>query len=547
MDLHPIPETDNDSILQDGARRELTAVEGKSRPNLERDEPHFDGEGQELPSEKQGSKRNFLANLKKTGSARWGSQRSLGGTLWSSQKSLKNERPESYSSTRQLWRDVPPSPTKNSSQNESWSDTTEKTEIDEMYDVYRDELDKALLEQIHKDDIGAEGDFNPHSKWTTCWGRFWYEINPCQNWFLVEDPPYTQRTLDIPASFAPTGPCPIAGKFLSLFSGLAVLVWTLLVEENKIFTLAYLSTWNLIFFLIYMVCSLLNTWQGVAQPFSRVSGTVRIAWYMLAVTTHMGILEIILYWGTEVDYDDEDGVDFSFRNFMLHGGLTLEAIMDGFTVNFIPLRWMQWWGCCLLPNIVYLAWTLVHAFFLFVGNPNELDRNTIYKIIDWRFQWKETLKWMLITLFIISPLVFLALWMMSLYKWFCCWCWRRERRHYLQTTGNMEKYREMAAKQVADAIAKAEEKVAREKAKREARKLSRARKGKEEELEGSDEESFSSSKSSDAGDIEKAQRKRFQFFNRKKEDAEDGPKKSRKVSQGLYQKNGKSSLDYKSD
>lgn len=322
-----------------------------------------------------------------------------------------------------------------------FSDTT--TDDDSYYQQFKNpDLDKMLLDQAHKGEE-PEGDFDPNDHWTTCIGRFCYEINPWQNWFLVDDPPFTKRTLDIPASFAPTGIWPIIGKLISLFSGLATLIWTFMVEENKVFSLAYLSTWNAVCFIIYMVCSLLNSLQGVAQPFSRVNGTVRIAWFMFIVTAHMGIMEAILYWGTEVDYEKDD-IDYSFRNLMLHGGLALEAILDGFTVNFIPLRWMHWWGCCLVPDVLYALWTLVHAYFLWVGNPNEPDRNTIYKIISWRYDMRETLKWMLVAIFAISPVVFLCLWMMSLYKWFLCCCWRRERRMYLQTTGNLERYREMA-------------------------------------------------------------------------------------------------------
>mmetsp|Transcript_9930 Transcript_9930/g.20526 ORF Transcript_9930/g.20526 Transcript_9930/m.20526 type:complete len:485 (-) Transcript_9930:160-1614(-) len=459
------------------------------------DEVDEEAQGEEANN----SRRNFFANLSQKG---FGSARSMG--VDDSEDSANDGRRKG--STRSLWRgETPMSPTtrdNDSSFSESQTDGTESV------DMYRDELDKALLEQIDKEDTEPQGDFDPNSRWTTCVGRFLYEISPWQNWFLVEDPPYTQRTLDIPASFAPTGPWPIVGKFLSLFSAIVVLVWTFMVEENKIFCLAYLSTWNLVFFLVYMVCSLLNTMQGVSQPFSRTSGTVRICWYMFAVTTHMGILEAILYWGTEVDYNSDEKVDVSFRNLMLHGGLTLEAILDGFTVNFIPLRWMQWWGCCLLPNCIYIGWTLVHAYFLWVGNPNEASRNTIYKIISWRFEWQETLKWMLIAVFVISPVVFLALWMMSLYKWFCCCCWRRERRQYLQTTGNLEKYREMAAQQMTDAIAKAEEKLAKEREKKLAKRAA------QEDSSSSSSEDSSSSSGDD--DVERGQKRRLQFLRRNK-------------------------------
>mmetsp|Transcript_24445 Transcript_24445/g.57349 ORF Transcript_24445/g.57349 Transcript_24445/m.57349 type:complete len:576 (+) Transcript_24445:134-1861(+) len=427
--------------------------------------------------------------------------------IWKSDSAKRNDESSSRGiSSRNLWRGTPASPKKGGEREESWSES--ETSVGESEDWYRDELDKALLEQIDKEDTEVKGDFDPNSRWATCLGRFCYEISPWQNWFLVEAPPYTQRTIDVPASFAPTGPLPVIGKILSLMSGIVVLVWTFMVEKNKLFCLAYLSTWNNIYFLVYMVCSVLNTMQGVSQPFSRVGGTVRVAWLFFAITAQTGILEAIMYWGTEVDYGAEDGVDTNFRVLMLHGGLTLEAILDGFTVNVIPLRWQQWWGCCLLPNILYVGWTLIHGFFLWVGNPNEADRNTIYKIISWRYAWKDTLMWMLIAVFVISPVVYGALWMMSLYKWFCCCCWRRERRRYLQTTNNMEKYREMAQQHMEDAMAKAEERLAkdRERAEKKAARRAARRKAKQSDTEDDD----------DGDDVERGQASRLFFFNRSK-------------------------------
>ena len=320
-----------------------------------------------------------------------------------------------------------------------------------MKTTFNPHLDRMMMTMDEEHD-----EFDPNEHWVSCWGRFCYEINPCQNWFLVEDPPFTDRTLDIPASFAPSGSIPVLSKSTSVLSSFGILAWSVVVEDHKGYFFAYFSSWSLIFAIIYHLFSLHNSMKGVPQPFSRARGAVRLCWFFFVVAAHAGLLDVILYWTVEFKRsDDEDDYDgkFDFRLFMLHGGIAMGVILDGFSVNVIPLRWMHFWGCCFTVTILYAAWTVIHAFFLWTGNPNEPNRNTIYEEIDWRNDWQMTLLRVCVTVFVVSPLVFAILWLMSLYKWCFCVCRNKEerrfeRRRYLQQTNNLSRYKDIARQQL---------------------------------------------------------------------------------------------------
>ena len=186
----------------------------------------------------------------------------------------------------------------------------------------------ALMISMDKEPM--EG-FDPNQHWTSCWGRFLYELNPCQNWYLVQDPPFTNRTLDIAASFAPRGLLPMMSKSTSICTVVAILVWSMITEDHRAFFFAYLSTWNLVFSLIYFYCSLHNSFHGVMQPFSRTSGFVRLCWFFFVVAAHAGVMEAILFWATEYEKNyTPNSSNYSskvdFRIIMLHGGITAGVI-----------------------------------------------------------------------------------------------------------------------------------------------------------------------------------------------------------------------------
>ena len=280
-----------------------------------------------------------------------------------------------------------------------------------------------------ENDPKPHGSFDPRQQWVSCWGRFCYELSPCQNWFLVDDPPFTQRTIDVKETFAPQGLAAMISKAFLLASGLAVLATMLVSEQHKLFCMAYFSTWTLFANLAYSVLALYNMLRGASQPFSRVNGTVRASWFLFIVTINAGLLDACLFWANN---KNALAASLQFTTLMLHGGLSLQALLDGLLVHRMPLRWMHWWGCSLLFNLVYLGWTVIH-FFLKIGNPNENGAEYIYCFLDWG-QWKETLVSTVCVLFGLSPAIYCALWLMSMYEWlgcFCFCCWGKERRYYL--------------------------------------------------------------------------------------------------------------------
>jgi hypothetical protein len=264
----------------------------------------------------------------------------------------------------------------------------------------------------------------------SCMTRLCAEINPCHSyWFQVIDSPVSVRTINIPASFAPAGHRAFLLKLVGTIVTVATLIYAWLDAIKPDFFLARLDSLSLFVASLYVCCSLLNTAiaSRTTQPVaSTVNCWIRTTWILFTVAAHSECMASILWWILEYN----DGQHLTFLNFTPHVIIALIVWFDGLVVNRIPVRWTHWWGFVLPLDFAYFTWTVVAAFRHI--NYNADDDTSSYTA--YVFNWKQSLIVGLVSVFALGPIVFLILWMCSLY-WIPCICCKKKRK-YVQGSNN---------------------------------------------------------------------------------------------------------------
>lgn len=271
------------------------------------------------------------------------------------------------------------------------------------------------------------------TKIPSCGKRFCAEINPCQSWFHVTDP-VNGRVLDIPESFAPASCYVFFWKLLYCTACIGSMVWAM-IDSSPYFYFAYLTNWGVLWCCLYSIFSVLNTVMasrtGQPAPDKAVGTRIRMTWIFFTLAVHFSAVATLLFW--PLIYDPGT-TDLQYTTVAPHGVLLALTIMDGFYFNRIPLRWMHYIGVVLPVDILYLIWSVIHSA-LDIGNPdnNDTDPTTnddaIYVgVLEWNDDWQTALIWSVIAMFVVGPLIFLVLWIIS--TGCCC---RKDIRKYVDT------------------------------------------------------------------------------------------------------------------
>jgi len=252
------------------------------------------------------------------------------------------------------------------------------------------------------------------------------EASPCQEWFSVQDP-LNQRIIDIPASFAPGSACILCCKVVLTLLATACLALGVWIAEEKAFFFAYLTNLSLILSVLYLWTSLYLTYTAyrVTQPSIAARGTVALSWILFEGGVHAQVVASILWWTFVVGSMRELTMAVwewhTVYGLASHGGVALLCLVDGLMLNRIPVRLTHWWGVSLPVDLLYLLWTLVHHY-ADIGNPTSGDdsvNDAIYTVLNWNDPVPTGLLAAGI-LFVIGPLVYLLLWTLSAYHFWCC-------------------------------------------------------------------------------------------------------------------------------
>lgn len=251
---------------------------------------------------------------------------------------------------------------------------------------------------------------------TSCCERFTSEFNPCQDWYCVGDP---EGDFDVEATFAPCSLRSVALKVLALCYVTGVFIFSLWQYEDLAIYFGLLTNITLSFSVIYICLSTFNSIVGVEQPRPRdnVSFWVGAQWYMFHLAMYCNLVTVSLYWILEFERDE---TTLTFVGLSTHGGTCVVLLLEGFGVNFIPIRWFFYWGTGLLFGVGYLVWTLLHSM-LDIGNSERDDSDLLYDAVDWEDNLGGTITMFAVTIIIVGPFLQTILFVISIYRWpFCC-------------------------------------------------------------------------------------------------------------------------------
>lgn len=298
---------------------------------------------------------------------------------------------------------------------------------------------------------------NDPTKAPGCIPTFLSELNPCQPWYTAQDK-VTKRTLDIPASFAPTGLHTILFKLFLTFLAWGTLAYCFTKADHKAFLFAKFTYLTLGLQCIYHLISLSNSMcPTLRQPEEGglVQGRAKSTWYFYNLSVHASILAGIMWWAMEFETSK-----LKLNNILSHGPVAVLLLLDGFWINRIPIRLFHWWSAVLPYELAYIGWTLAHAY-LGIGNPDKPDDgdpdtndDVIYNGINWKDDFVGTLVLVLIVLLVVGPTLQFILMLMSLYTWpFCC---ISDRRRYTTSAATFAEEKSLEEKST-EAQSKAEE------------------------------------------------------------------------------------------
>jgi hypothetical protein len=241
----------------------------------------------------------------------------------------------------------------------------------------------------------------------------------------------SDRLLNVPATFSPRGVVAFVIKLLLLgLSVTSMILAVMYTRGSSLLFVAYLTNWALIWTVLYSLLSFCNSVRKIKQPSSSSSSSsprtttgggsdaagfvgVRAAatWLLFTLAAHTQMMASLLYWA--LVHQPEWGC--SFGTIMFHGGLLLVLLLEGQTMNRIPIRWNHF-PFVFAFHFIYLVWaTLVHGTYE-IGNPDRRGPVAVYSydVVDWTGNPPATLSLALIVQLGIVPILYGILFVISL-------------------------------------------------------------------------------------------------------------------------------------
>jgi hypothetical protein len=233
------------------------------------------------------------------------------------------------------------------------------------------------------------------------------------SFFQLEDPPH--GTIDLERSFN------INTKYLWIVFLKSVICIFILFGFVSIFMvddspplyweLAYLTTWAAIFGTLYMVLSNLLSF-GIKNIF-----IVRFTWILFSLAVLFQITAAIGFWLMTIVYSS---CDIVFLDIFLHGLLLVLILFDGMILNRTPIR-LKHLLITMMFGILYDIWVVLQSTVIYFNpysNPcdDDNDDKAIYGAVNnYGKNIASAIIILIFNLFVSVPLVFLALWTLSLF------------------------------------------------------------------------------------------------------------------------------------
>jgi hypothetical protein len=157
------------------------------------------------------------------------------------------------------------------------------------------------------------------------------------------------------------------------------------------------------------------------------------------MAAHAEAMASILWWVLEYEPGE---TEITFYTLTPHLIIVLVVWWDGLVVNRIPVRWTHWYGFVLPLECGFIVWSVIQSYAN-VGNPNKDDSSgadpdnddAIYGSLAWKDSWQKSLVIAIIAIFVLGPILFLLLWLSSIYT-IPCACYKDKGKYIMDNTND---------------------------------------------------------------------------------------------------------------
>jgi len=232
------------------------------------------------------------------------------------------------------------------------------------------------------------------------------------------------KIIDVKASFIPEPICrtTLIRTFFFLFT-LASTGTSFLHPDwiGNIMWFGYLThisaTLTIVYFGLMMICSFNTSLIPQPEAGADPNSLTRLVWVLYSLVTVFEIALSIFYWAAV--YDPEWGIEY--HRVALHGLFVPVLLFDGCILGKIPVRIKQV-IFLIIAGLIYMVWTIIHSLLDIgksVSDRADGDGDPLYSILNWQ---DDPLVAAIASFFafcILMPVMFLVVWMLSLYSP-CC-------------------------------------------------------------------------------------------------------------------------------
>mmetsp|Transcript_6314 Transcript_6314/g.9175 ORF Transcript_6314/g.9175 Transcript_6314/m.9175 type:complete len:364 (-) Transcript_6314:322-1413(-) len=277
-----------------------------------------------------------------------------------------------------------------------------------------------------------------------------YELKWSNHWFTLNDHQCYDdeniQILDIRRTFVPQNKAILGIIYRFIWLSASTIFWIYTIKQNDwniLISLSYLTNLTFTLTFIYQILSYFltlcdkgficsrNEVNYLHQPqfnneshmeSQRPSRLVCITWALYNVSLAGEFLVMIGYWALVYN-----GSSVDIINLYRHLFISFLLLIDGHVICRIPIR-LKFFIFFLLYLLSWAIWTIIYAFLKINGGA------TLYDFLDWIDKPFSTLCITLFLGFIVSPMIFFFLWLLSLWSNKCDF--DGGRRFYLSQNSN---------------------------------------------------------------------------------------------------------------
>lgn len=244
----------------------------------------------------------------------------------------------------------------------------------------------------------------------SCCGRFANEFSI--KIFALFEEPYGE--LDMERNFQiGEGFLSIAGVSKIIFFGLSIatLVADIMNDSYPGFYMAYLSSWSLVYCILYLIGSLLLTVFPSCHDRDENNFLLKFTWMSFSLVAVHQLVVLLVYWIT-VYYPGDPA---TFATYMCHGGVAVLCIIDGLIINRTPVR-ISHMIVNIIMGVLYVTWSAIQNTVI-RNNPyddGDADDDALYGVTRWRSRPGITIGIALGLNFVVVPAFQVMFWALSL-------------------------------------------------------------------------------------------------------------------------------------